>query len=70
MDTTSHAIDFENKKLVFPSENYIERRIVESCLIDTKDNFNISAGHFKLNKILNKILLYNLEEKSKKTNQE
>ena len=63
METSDHCIDFDSKKLVFPSEDYIERRIVESCLIDSKKNFNISAGHFKLNPILNKIILFNVDKK-------
>ena len=63
METSNHCIDFDSKKLVFPSEDYIERRIVESCLIDSKKNFNILAGHFKLNPILNKIILFNIDKK-------
>ena len=63
MESTAHCIDFENKELFFQSENYIERRIVESCLIDSKSNYNMSAGQFKINKILNKIILFDIEKK-------
>ena len=51
MNSTNHAIDFNNQKLLFKSENYVERRIVESCYIDSRNNFNLPDGHFKLSKI-------------------
>ena len=63
MESSSHGIDFEKKELLFRSEDYVERRIVESCLIDSKNNFNISAGQFKINKILNKIIIFDMEKK-------
>ena len=63
MNTTSHNIDFDKQELIFPSENYVERRIVESSYIESRSNFNLSAGQFKLNKILNKIILSNIEKR-------
>ena len=67
MESTDHGIDFQKKELLFCSEDYIERRIVESCLIDSQPNFNISAGHFKINKILNKIILNDVSKKRART---
>ena len=67
MESTNHAIDFQKKELLFCSEDYIERRIVESCLIDSRSNFNISSGHFKINKFLNKVILKDVDKKIAKT---
>ena len=63
MESTNHAIDFQKKELLFCSEDYVKRRIVESCLIDSQANFIISSGHFKINKILNKIILNDVDKK-------
>ena len=68
MSSTNHAIYFDKKELIFPSEDYVKRRIVESSLIDSRINFNLSAGQFKLNKILNKIILYDIEKRKETTN--
>ena len=45
-----HRIDWDGAKIVFKSNSYFKRRIVESTLIATYPCFNLSDGHFKLNK--------------------
>lgn len=46
-----HSIDFDNSKFVFNSDNYINRRIVESILIKKYPNFNISEGQFQIGEV-------------------
>ena len=52
-----HRIDWNSAKLLFKSNNYFTRRIVESSLISYYPNFNISPGHFKFNKVLQTYIL-------------
>ena len=44
-------------KLVFRSDNYFTRRIVESSLIASYPNFNISPGNFKFHRVLQASIL-------------
>ena len=45
-------MDFDRAKNCFHSDDYIKRRVVESALISTTRNINISQGHFAFNKII------------------
>ena len=45
-----HRIDWDGTQIVFKSGSYFKRRIVESTLIATYPCFNLSEGHFKINK--------------------
>ena len=44
-----HRIDWDDAQIVFKSNSYFKRRIVESALIATYPCFNLSDGHFKSN---------------------
>ena len=52
INTHNHTIDFNNHKIIYKSNNYLERRVVESSLINIKNNFNLSEGQFKLGPLL------------------
>ena len=52
-----HRIDWNSAKLLFKSDNYFIRRIVESSLIAGLPNFNISPGNFKFHKVLQSSIL-------------
>ena len=45
-----HQIDWDGAKIVFKSNSYFKRRIVESTLIAAYPCFSLSDGHLKLNK--------------------
>ena len=47
-----HSFDFDGAKIVFHSDDFIKRRVVESALISTTKNVNMSQGHFAFNKII------------------
>ena len=47
-----HEIDFDRAKIVFSSDDYLKRRVVESSLISTTKNMNLSQGHFVFNKVI------------------
>ena len=47
-----HSLDFDQAKIVFSSDDYIKRRVVESALISTTQNMNMSQGHFAFNKVI------------------
>jgi hypothetical protein len=47
-----HSVDFEKARIVFSSDDYIKRRVVESALISTTQNMNLSQGHFAFNKVI------------------
>ena len=47
-----HQIDFDRARIMFRSEDYVKRRIVESALISTTENMNLSQGHFAFNKVI------------------
>ena len=49
---TQHSIDFDQAKIVFSSDDYIKRRMVESALISTTKNINLSQGHFAFNNVI------------------
>ena len=59
----NHRINFDEAKLVYKSENYIERRIVESTLIASVDNFNLSEGNYKLGPFLQTFILKHIRKK-------
>ena len=46
-----HQINWNGSKLLYKCDNFHKRRIVESALNDKTDNFNLSAGCFKLDPI-------------------
>ena len=48
----NHSIDFQGSKLVFKSKNYVKRRIVESSLITSIPNFNLSEGQYSFNGVI------------------
>ena len=47
-----HSLDFDQATIVFSSDDYIKRRVVESALISTTQNMNMSQGHFAFNKVI------------------
>ena len=47
-----HFFDFDQAKIVFNSNDYLKRRIVESALISSTPNINLSQGHFAFNKVI------------------
>ena len=47
-----HVFDFDQAKIVFRSNDYLKRRIVESALISSTPNVNLSQGHFAFNKVI------------------
>ena len=52
IERLNHSIDFQGSKLVFKSNNYIKRRIVESSLIEPIPNFNLSEGQYSFNSLI------------------
>ena len=52
-----HAINWNDAKILFRSNDYLKRRLVGSSLIGGFPNFNISEGHFKFNNILQTAIL-------------
>lgn len=48
----NHVLNFDECDIVFKSDNYIKRRIVESSLISSLPNFNLSDGQYSFNKII------------------
>ena len=55
-----HMIDWDGTQLVFKSNSYFKRRIVESSLISSFPCFNLSEGHFKLNDVCRKAVIRSL----------
>ena len=53
----NHQINWDAARLLFKSNNYFTRRIVESSLIDSFPNYNVSPGHFKFNKVFQTAIL-------------
>ena len=47
-----HPIDFDQARIFFRSDDYVKRRIVESALISTTENMNLSQGQFAFNKVI------------------
>ena len=47
-----HLMNFEEAKLLYSSDDYLKRRIVESALISTTKNINLSQGHFAFNNVI------------------
>ena len=47
-----HRINWNGAKLMYKSNNYYVRRVVESSLISNYPNFNLSQGHFKFHRAL------------------
>lgn len=47
-----HSLDFDQARIVFSSDDYIKRRVVESALISSTKNMNLSQGHFAFNKVI------------------
>ena len=45
-----HAINWNQAKILFKSNDYFKRRLVESSLIGSYPNFNLSEGHFEFKK--------------------
>ena len=52
-----HVINWNDAKILFRSNDYFKRRLVESSLIGSFPNFNISEGHFKFSNILQTAIL-------------
>ena len=52
-----HCIKWNSAQLLFKSNNYFTRRIVESSLIACSPNFNISPGNYKFHKVLQASIL-------------
>ena len=46
----NQRLDWDGAQMVFKSNSYFKRRIVESTLIATYPCFYLSDGHFKFNK--------------------
>ena len=57
MTNNDHLMDFKNSTLLYKSSNYIERRVIESCLIKEYPNCNLSEGNFKPNPIIKDVIL-------------
>ena len=53
----NHAIDWEGANLLYKSNNYFTRRIIESSLIGTHPNYNLSSGNFKFDKVFQSAIL-------------
>ena len=47
-----HSLDFDKARIIFSSDDYIKRRVVESALISTTQNVNLSQGQFAFNKVI------------------
>jgi len=56
-----HSVDFENTHFIFNSDNYINRRIVESIFIKKLPNFNTSEGQYKIGEIPMEIVLQQIK---------
>ena len=52
-----HLLNWDSAKVIYASTNYVNRRLVESALISSFPNINISPGSYVFNNIINKILL-------------
>ena len=59
----SHSINWNSAKLIYKCSDYYKRRIVESTMINSFPNMNISGGSFKLNNMFNGIILSNINYK-------
>ena len=53
----NHTANWQNSKVIFKSNNYKKRRLLESALINTFPNMNTSHGSFQLNPVINNILI-------------
>ena len=53
-----HHICWENSKILAKSKGFLERNVIESCLISNtySRNMNLSYGHFKCDKILTDLI--------------
>ena len=47
-----HSFDFDKAEVLFRTDDYLKRRVVESALICTSKNVNLSQGHFAFNKVI------------------
>ena len=54
---SDHRIDWDGAKPVYKCKSYIKRRLVESSLIAKFLCSNMSEGHFKLNKVLQNVII-------------
>ena len=53
----NHNINWDEAKLLFKSNNYFTRRVVESSLINMYPNFNVSKGSFRFDKVFQNAIL-------------
>ena len=60
IQNTQHSINWNNPRLVYKSSDFVRRRVVESTLINNFENMNVSNGSFKLNKVLENIIIKNV----------
>ena len=58
---TGHSINWNSSKVIFNSDNYVKRRIVESALIKEHNNMNTNPGSFSFRKVFNDIILKNVK---------
>ena len=56
-----HLINWNESRLVYKSSDFIKRRLVESSLINNFPNMNISLGSFRLNTVMDDIILKNIK---------
>ena len=57
MSQTSHNIDWDNTSLIFQSEDWYQRLVVESACIVTKNNFNISRSTLAIDNLSAQLIL-------------
>ena len=53
--------DWNSAWLIYKCSDFYKRRIIESTMIDSFSNMNISADSFRLNNFLNRIILSNID---------
>lgn len=58
-----HPVDINNPILVYKSQDPIERKVIESTLIQRIPNFNTSEGQYKINDVVGGILFKQLNHK-------
>ena len=54
---TAHNIDWDNTSLIFQSDDWYHRLVVESSCIVSKDNFNISRSTLAIDRFSSQLIL-------------
>jgi hypothetical protein len=60
---TRHILNLNGAKIIYNTNNYLERKVVESTLIKELNNFNMSEGQYKMGPLLHKYVYHKIKHK-------